>query len=418
MPEFMYIGLKKNGVKVESKITASTETEAVTKLRLLGVRVTAIGMGRLKKGGKGGIKIGSLFTKLLNPKSQSGMSQMRSEDLMIFTKQMATLIDAGISIVGALDMLAAQATNPDIQAVIDHVRQQVEAGKDFASALEKHPEAFDTTYISLIRAGAQSGQLDVMMKKLTIYIEKSNKLKKQLKSALSYPVVVLVIAFGLSTAMIMFVVPMFAKNYQDAGKELPGLTQFVIDLSNTMQSSFHIAIGVCFALFVAFVRWKATPAGHKQWDTFLLKLPIFGMLIQKISIARFTGTLATLVSSGVGLPEALKICAQASGNIVIEKDIGNIESGIVKGKSLAEMMGRSPYFPSMVAGMVGIGESTGRLDSMLEKIANVYEEDVESALAAALKMVEPAMFIVVGGIVGFILLAMYLPIFDMASTVG
>jgi type IV pilus assembly protein PilC len=418
MPEFLYIGLKKNGSKVESKITAQTETEAITKLRLLGIRVVAIGIGRIKKTGKGDIDVGALINKLLHPKSPTGTGKMAVEDLMIFTKQMATLIDAGISIVGALDMLASQASNPNIQTIIDHVRQQVEAGKDFATSLEKHPEAFDTTYVSLVRAGAQSGQLDVMMKKLTVYIEKSNKLRKQLKSALSYPTVVLIIAFALSGAMIMFVVPMFAKNYQDAGKELPGLTQGMIDFSNWLQSNIHVVIGGAIATFIAFTRWKATATGHRQWDNLLLRLPIFGNLILKIAIARFTGTMATLVSSGIGLPEALKICAQASGNVVIEKDIANIEGGVVKGKSLSEMMGKSPYFPSMVAGMVGIGESTGRLDSMLEKIALVYEEDVESALAAALKMVEPAMFVVVGGIVGFILLAMYLPIFDMASTVG
>ncbi len=420
MAEYLYAGTKRNGAKVQSKIAAQTESEARLKLRLMGIYVTAIGIGRLKSAKTSGpsINLGALFTKLLNPQAKSGLAKMGTEDLMIFTKQMATLIDAGIAIVGSLDMLANQAVNPNIRAIIDHVREQVEGGKDLATALEKHPEAFDTTYVALVRAGAQSGQLDVMMKKLTVYIEKASKLKKQLVSALSYPAIVMLIAVGLTFAMLMFVVPMFAKNYKDAGKPLPGLTQGVIDFSDWFKDNFYIVGIVIFVVGVVISRWKNTTKGRAQFDALLLKLPIFGILVQKIAIARFTGTMATLVSSGIGLPEALKICARASGNAVIEKDIGRVEDGVVKGKSLAEMLGKSPYFPSMVAGMIGIGESTGRLDSMLEKIALVYEEDVEAAMAAALKMVEPAMFIIVGGLVGFILLAMYLPIFDMASTVG
>lgn len=418
MAEFAYTGFKRGGAKVEAKISAQSESEARIKLRLLGVRVTAIGSGRIKSQAGGGIDLGSLFAKIINPNSKSGIAKLSTAELMIFTKQMATLIDAGIAIVSALDMLATQSSNPKMRDIIDHIREQVEGGKDLATALEKHPEAFDTTYCALVRAGAQSGQLDVMMKKLTTYIEKANKLRKQLISALSYPAIVMGLATILTVAMIVFVVPMFAQNYKDGGKALPGLTQFVIDISDWFRANYYYVAAAAFGVFVAIARWKASKSGKEQWDVLLLKMPIFGNLIQKIAIARFTSTMSTLVSSGVGLPESLRICARASGNVVIEKEVGHIEDGVVKGKSLSEMLGKSPLFPSMVAGMVGIGESTGRLDGMLEKIAIVYEEDVEAALAAALKMVEPAMFVIVGGIVGFILLAMYLPIFDMASTIG
>jgi type IV pilus assembly protein PilC len=417
MAEFAYKGTNRRGSSVKSKIAARTESEALTKLRLLGIRVHSIGSGRIKSKVGGTADIGGLIRKLINPSAKHSTAKMGTAELMVFTKQMSTLIDAGIAIVQALDMLSQQAMDPGVREMIDHIREQVEGGKDFATALEKHPQAFDTTFISLVRAGAQSGQLDVMLKKLTIYIEKANKLKKQLVSAMSYPTVVLIIAFALTTAMLMFVVPMFAKNYTDSGKELPGLTQMVIDASNWLKSNFHIVIGALVAGGFAFVRWKNTKTGRAHWDKALISLPLFGPLLTKIAIARFTGTMATLVSAGVALPEALKICSVASGNVIIEGEINMIEQGIIKGKSMSEMMQKIPRFPTMVSGMVGIGESTGRLDAMLEKIALVYEEDVEAALAAALKLVEPAMFILVGGIVGFILLAMYLPIFDMAGTV-
>jgi type IV pilus assembly protein PilC len=417
MGDFAYIGTNRSGKSVSARISARTESEARTKLRLLGIRVSAIGEGRIKSSANPA-DLMAFFRKLTNPNAKHSTVTLSTNDLMIFSKQLSTLIDAGIAIVQGLDMLSQQAVNPSVRQMLDHIREQVEAGKDFATALEKHPQVFDTTYTSLVRAGAQSGQLDVMLKKLTIYIEKANKLKKQLVSAMSYPTIVMVIALGLTVAMLLFVVPMFAQNYSDAGKALPGLTQGVIDFSNWMKGNFHLLAIAAFGAVMAFTRWKKTKSGKKQWDGMIIAAPVFGQLIQKIAIARFTSTMATLVSAGVSLPESLKICSQAAGNVIIEQDIIALEQGIIKGKSLSELMKRIPRFPIMVSGMVGIGESTGKLDTMLEKIAAVYEEDVESALAAAMKLVEPAMFIIVGGIVGFILLAMYLPIFDMAGTVG
>jgi type IV pilus assembly protein PilC len=417
MTEFSYVGTDKKGARVQSKITANSEAEAKTRLRFLGIKVIAISTGRLKV--PGDISLSEILSRLTGGRiKQVGGPKVGVADVMVFTKQMATLIDAGIAIITSLDMLANQTSSPALRAMIDNVREQVEGGKDFASALAKHPKAFDTTYVSLIRAGAASGQLDVMMKKLTIYIEKASKLRKQLISAMSYPTIVLIIAILMTTGMLMFVVPMFAKNYIDSGKPLPELTQFVIDMSDWLKGNFHIVVGVVVVAVMLFKRWVSTPAGRRGFDQLLLKLPVFGPLISKIAVARFTSTMATLVSSGIALPEALRTCSAAAGNKIIEAEIMKLEDGVTKGRTLSECMAKSFVFPKMVSGMVGIGEQTGRLDHMLEKIAVIYEEDVEAALAAALKMVEPAMFIIIGGIVGFILIAMYLPIFDMASTVG
>lgn len=410
MSDFSYVARGRGGKRVVGKIKAKNETEARTMLRLMGLNVTSFG-GEQSGKDLGILKIkpdGSIEFKF-------GKKKVTGNDLAVFTKQLSVMIDAGVSIVQALDLLANQSENPTLREALTKVREGVEGGLELSAAMAQQPHVFDALYTNLIAAGQTSGQLDVMMKRLSTYIEKAEKLRKQLVSALSYPAIIVALAIGMTVLMLVFVVPMFAKNYEDSGRELPGITQMVIDASNFLQSSFHLIIGGVIAVVFLFKKWKASPQGAARWDAIMLKLPVFGGLVQKISIARFASTMGTLVSSGISIIEALEVCAKASGNKIIEDEIMKIRADVQKGKGIATPMSQSPLFPPMVFSMVSIGEASGRLDQMLEKVASFYEDDVDSAMAAALKMIEPAMFVVIGGIVGFILLAMYAPVFDMAS---
>jgi type IV pilus assembly protein PilC len=416
MPNYAYKGRTRQGKFVSGKIKASSEAEARTQLRILGTNATQLKEFGTSGGSKSvGQLLGSMpiFKKLglLQP-SVSGT------EVAVFTKQLSVMIDAGVSVVQGLDMLAKQASNPIVREGLIKVRVGVEGGEELSVAMQRSPEMFDKLFISLVKAGAAAGQLDVMLKKLTQYVEKAAKLKKQLMSALTYPAIVIVLAIGMTILMLTMIVPMMAKNFEDSGNKLPELTQFVINLSSNFQKSWHYIFGTAIVGHQVFKRWKNTPKGAVQWDRIILKLPIFGNLIAKISIARFTSTLGILVTAGISIIEALQTCAAASGNKVIETDIMRIREEVTKGKGLAGPISESPLFPPMVSSMVAIGEQSGQVDAMLEKVAAFYEEDVDAAMAAALKMVEPIMFVVIGGIVGFIMVAMYMPVFEMAGNVG
>jgi type IV pilus assembly protein PilC len=416
MANFAYKGWTRQGKYTAGKIKANNETEARTQLRILGTNVTQIEeSGNSVKGKTVAQSLGGLsfFKKM-------GMFQpsVSGTEVAVFTKQLSVMIDAGVSVVQGLEMLSKQASNPIVRDGLNKVRMGVEGGEELAVAMERSPEMFDKLFISLIRAGAAAGQLDVMLKKLTQYVEKAAKLKKQLMSALTYPAIVIVLAIGMTVLMLTVVVPMMAKNFEESGNKLPDLTLFVINLSGYFQNYwYYMAIGV-FVGYKLFSKWKSTPKGGEQWDGIVLKLPVFGGLIGKISIARFTSTLGILVAAGISIIEALETCARAAGNKVIENDILRIREEVTKGKGLAAPIADSPLFPPMVSSMVAIGEQSGQVDTMLEKVAAFYEEDVDAAMAAALKLVEPIMFVVIGGIVGFIMVAMYMPVFEMAGNAG
>jgi len=410
MAEYSYTGRTQSGRRASGKITAKSEAEARAMLRLMGTSVTTFGGDNVVKDfGFLKIKASGGFVLSLGKK---GVSQ---GDIAVFTKQLSVMIDAGVSIMNGLDILANQQPNPTMREALTKIREGIESGHDLASSMEKQKHVFDPLYTSLIRAGQASGQLDVMMKRLSIYIEKASKLRKQLVSALSYPAIIVVIAIVMTAAMLLFVVPMFAANYADSGRKLPGLTQAVIDMSDLLKGYFHYGVAIIVVAAMAGKKYKQTPRGQRQFDQMMLKLPIFGSLVQKISIARFSSTMATLIASGISIIEALEVCAKASGNKVIEEEIMKVRAAVQQGKGIAAPMAQSPLFPPMVYSMVSIGEASGRLDQMLEKVASFYEDDVDAAMAAALKMIEPAMFVIIGGIVGVILIAMYLPVFDMAN---
>lgn len=409
MQKYNYIG-RKGGRRVSGKVTAKSESEAKIKLRFDGIQAQELWTGNVrpgKKGGSGGFSFGNMLGR-----------KVKDTEVVVFTRQMSTMIDSGISLVAGFELLSEQTMNPEFKKVIDDIRKQIEGGVELYTALERHPKVFDQTYVALIKAGTSSGQLDEMMKRLSTYIEKSTRLKKQLMSAMMYPGFVVLFACGMTAFMLLVVVPMLAKNYTESGAELPGLTQAVIDVSNFLANNFVYIVMMLILGGFAFTRWKATPKGRRAWERILLKLPIFGKVINKVAMARFTSTMSTLIASGLNLTDCLKISGDASGNANVTDTVRLIEADVVGGKSLAQAIQRSPLFPPMVGGMVAIGESTGKLQNMLEKISIIYEEDVDVTMAASLKMIEPIMFVVIGGVVGIILVAMYLPVFDMGKTIG
>jgi type IV pilus assembly protein PilC len=410
MTMYEYSGRDRSGRKVNGRFDARTESEARQVLRLMGVSDAKInGAGAAKTTE---LKLPQFLLKLQESRG------VKDSDLVTFTKQLSVMIDAGVSVVKALELLGSQAPNPIMRNAISSVRGKVERGLELSDSMEAIPSIFDNLYCSLVRAGAASGQLDVILKRLSQYIEKNAKLKRQLFSAMFYPAIVLTIALGLTIFMLVVIVPMLASTFLEGGKELPGLTQAVISASNILRDNFLYLIAGSAAAFYFFKKWIATPDGRYKWDSFLLRIPLIGTLVLKISIARFASTCSTLVSSGVGITDVLQTAQGVLGNKVLEESIGRVREGVIQGKGMGIPMSQERFFPPMVTSMVSIGEASGRLDGMLEKVSEFYEEEVDVAMSALLKAIEPAMFVFIGGVVGVILIAMYLPVFDLASVGG
>ena len=277
---------------------------------------------------------------------------------------------------------------------------------------------FDQLFVAMTRAGEASGRLDVILKQLVTYIEKAAKLKAQVKSAMAYPVIIVLVAIGVVTLLLVFVVPTFAKQFTDSGQELPAITAMVIDMSNLLVNRWMEIIGGMIGSFFGLRWWAKTPAGKSTIDTYILKAPILGDVMTKIAVGRFCSTMSTMMSSGVAILEALNICAASSGNTRIEEFVLNVRDEISKGSTFAEPLANGTLFPKMVISMVAVGESTGTLDETLRKVTDIYDEEVDNAIAAMMSMIEPLMIVVIGGIVGFIVIAMYLPIFSLAGTLG
>ncbi len=402
---FNFIAKNQYGNQIKGKIAAQTEQEASAKLRMMNLRPVAVGLG-------------SLNEKKENKLLKALTTKVTLDEKVVFTKQLSVMLDAGLSIIQALDMQAAQTSNMGLRRGLIELRENIEKGQDLAYAMAKQKHIFDSLYISIVKAGQTSGRLDVMLKKLSELLEKSNKFRKQLKSALSYPAFIIAFAGIMISVMLVYVVPMLAKNFTESGKPLPELTQMVVNWSNWLKENYVLFVGIIGGGLVGTSVYRKTPAGRKHVDFMMLRLPVFGPIIKKIAIARFANTMGTLIAAGVDLIESINICSKASGNSELEEALQEIKEGVQKGKGFSQPMLNSKLFPILVGSMVSIGEASGQLDAMLNKISVMYEEDVDAALAASLKLIEPVMFVVIGGIVGFILIAMYLPIFDLASTVG
>jgi type IV pilus assembly protein PilC len=343
-----------------------------------------------------------------------------TKDLVTFTRLFATMIDAGLPLVQCLEILAAQQPKPAFATILKDIKASVEGGSTFSDALRKHPKVFDELFVNLIQAGEAGGILDNILARLSIYLEKRQKLVRQVKGALSYPTIVFFIAIGVMAVMLTFVIPAFENMFAEfgGGKDaLPALTRFMVALSHGFITYLPLTVLVAIGIAVGFTYMLKTPQGRRFFDTTLLKLPIMGPVLQKIAVARFTRTLGTLLQSGVAILDALEICAKTSGNVRIEAGIMHVRQKISEGQNMAEPLTETKVFPEMVVQMIGVGEQTGALDQMLNKIADFYEEETDVAVASMTSMLEPIMMVGIGGMVGVVLVSMYLPIFELAGNI-
>ncbi|NMC71453.1 MAG: type II secretion system F family protein [Myxococcales bacterium] len=346
-------------------------------------------------------------------------SPVQLKDLVLFTRQFATMIDAGLPLVNCLEILGTQTENKRFGKIILAVKESVEGGMNLSDAMAQHPKVFDELFTNLVAAGEAGGILDTVLNRQAVYLEKAAKLRRQLKGALTYPIVVICIGIGAMAAMLLKVIPTFEKLFADFGAEgeLPGPTAAVIKMSRGFTTWAPILFGGLAVLIVAFVWFYRTPRGKEVMHRFLLITPVFGPVVRKVAVARFTRTLGTLLSSGVPILDSLDITARTAGNVVVEKSIRYARERISEGKTMAEPLAQSKVFPGMVVQMIAVGEQTGALDQMCSKIADFYEEEVDVAVAALTSLLEPLLMIFVGGGVGWMLIAMYLPIFSIAGKV-
>ena len=403
MSTFTYVGRTRQGAVKKGELTAKTRDEAVDQLRKQQVVVTSL--EEKSGGGKFKLNIGSGLT---------------DKDLVVFTRQFGTMINAGLPLIQCLDILSTQSENKVLRETVGDVKNSVEAGSTFSDALKRHPKVFDDLYVNMIHAGEVGGLLDTILTRLAKHIEKAMKLKGQIKSAMVYPTAIVGVAVVIISVLMVWVIPVFAQMFTEmsGGKVgLPGPTQIVINVSNFFQSYWYAMFGAVAGTIFAIKRYYATVNGRVVIDKLLLKMPIVGDLIRKASVAKFTRTLGTLITSGVPLLEGLSICAKTSGNKVIEEALMNARVSISGGKTISEPLAKCNVFPKMVTHMIAVGESTGALDAMLGKIADFYEDEVDQAVETLTSLLEPIMMVVLGTIIGFIVVAMYLPIFTMAQAI-
>jgi type IV pilus assembly protein PilC len=396
MPVFTYRGTNRTGGSVAGEMTASSKTELQTLLRRQQITPT-------KMSEKG---------KEFNLPTFGG--SVTAKELAVFTRQFSVMIDAGLPLVQCLEILASQQENKLFQKVLTGTRSAVEGGSNLSAAMKQFPKVFDPLYSNMVEAGETGGILDTILQRLSNYIEKNVKLKAAVKSALIYPIGVVSIAAGVIILLLWKVVPIFATLFAGLGVDLPLPTKIVIGMSNFVGSIFGllIVVGVAAGVFGLKI-WYGTPGGRYFLDSLILKLPVLGILMRKIAVARFTRTLGTLISSGVPILEGLDITARTSGNAVVERALFQVRKSLEEGKSLTEPLKDSAVFPGMVTQMISVGEQTGAMDAMLQKIADFYEDEVDSAVKDLLTALEPIMIVFLGVVVGGVVISMYLPLFTL-----
>jgi type IV pilus assembly protein PilC len=402
MPIYVWAGKTKKGRSLKGELEAADERIARIQLKKRSIEVT-----KLKQKPK------DLFENIsfMQPK-------VTNKDLVIFTRQFSTMIDAGLPLVQGLNILGEQTENKTFRNMLKQITKDVEGGSTLADALSKHPKVFDSLFVNLVAAGEVGGILDTILQRLAAYIEKAEKLKSQIKGAMTYPIVVVGIAIIVIAVIMIFVIPVFQDMFSSFGKALPYPTQVVVAMSNFSKGNIHYIIGGLIVFVWAFRRYRRTASGKRNIDSLLLKLPIFGELIKKVAVARFTRTLGTMVSSGVPILDALEITAKTAGNVIVEEVIFDARSSIAEGQTIAEPLSETDIFPGMVTQMISVGESTGALDAMLEKIADFYDDEVDATVSAMTSMLEPLLMLFLGGSIGGLVVAMYLPIFQMAAAMG
>ncbi|MCK5406959.1 MAG: type II secretion system F family protein [Candidatus Krumholzibacteria bacterium] len=340
------------------------------------------------------------------------------KDLGVFTRQFATMINAGLPMVQCLDILTSQMEKPYFRQAVSTVMADVEGGSTLGEAMGRHPTIFSRLFVNMVEAGEAGGILDLILNRLAVYLEKADQLQRKVKSAMTYPAVVCFVALGATTFMLMFIIPTFARMFSDFGGELPTPTRIVMGFSDFLRNYWYFILGGVIASIVVIKRFYATEVGKTKIDGFLLRLPALGIVIRKGAVARFTRTLGTLISSGVPILNGLEITARTSGNKVIENAIFATKDSISQGNTISDPLKKSGVFPPMVTSMIAVGEQTGALDEMLEKIANFYDDEVDTAVDSLTAIIEPVMIVVMGGIVGGMLIAMYLPMFKLIAVVS
>jgi len=343
--------------------------------------------------------------------------KVKEKDIILFARQFSTMIDAGLPIIQCLDILHTQQDNTTFKKVLKQVKESVEGGATMAEALKAFPKHFDSLFVNMIAAGEAGGILDTILRRLAAYMEKAARLKARVKGAMTYPLATLAIAIIVLAVILVFVIPVFEEMFTDFGSELPAPTQFVVFLSDMVKSKILYIIAAAILFGFAFKKYYATEKGRDATDALLLKLPVFGMLLRKVAVAKFTRTMGTMLTSGVAILEALDIVAKTAGNRSVEKAIYNVRSGIAEGRTMADPLTESGVFPPMVCQMISVGESTGALDAMLEKIADFYDEEVDQAVENMTALIEPIMLVFLGVTIGGLVIAMYLPIFKLAGAV-
>jgi len=401
VPVWKWAGKTRQGEVRQGEMEAADEQSVRGRLAQMGIEPTSVRR-----------TLGDLNIKI--PGLQGGVT---TKDILVFTRQFSVMIDAGLPLVQALEIIGTQADNPAFRKVLLAIKSKVEAGSTFADSLADHPKAFDDLFVQLVRAGEIGGILDTILQRLGAYIEKNEKLKRRVKGAMTYPAIVLFVAVGVVGALLGYVTPVFEKMFKDFGGQLPAPTQFLVNLSHGLVDHWYWFVGVPIAFAIAFKMTLRNPKGRIAWDKFVLKVPLFGMLVRKVAVARFSRTLGTMLSSGVPILDALQIVGRAAGNKTIEAAIMYVRAKISEGKNIAQPLAETDVFPPMVVQMIGVGEATGAMDAMLSKIADFYDDEVEVAVAALTSMLEPIMMVFLGTIVGFFMIAMYLPIFNIAGTI-
>lgn len=402
MPVYKWVAETKKGKILKGQLEAADERIAQLQLKRRNLTIKKIK-----------VKPKDLFENVafFQPK-------ITAKDVVIFTRQFSTMIDAGLPLVQGLTILAEQTENKTFQNVLKRVTKDVEGGSSLAEALKKHPKVFDALYVNLVAAGEIGGILDTILQRLAAYIEKAEKLKTRIKGAMTYPIIVVAIAVLVIAVILIFVIPVFQEMFSSFGKALPVPTQLVVNMSDFLKGNIHYVIGALIVFVFAFKKYRNTKKGRKQTDALALKLPVFGNLLKKTAVARFTRTLGTMISSGVPILDALEIVAKTSGNVILEEIIYEVRSSIAEGQTIAEPLSEADIFPRMVVQMISVGEATGALDTMLNKIADFYDDEVDAAVEALTSMLEPLLMVFLGGAIGGLVIAMYLPIFQMAAAMG
>lgn len=401
MPIYLWEGKNRKNINQKGEIEAPDENAVRTHLRRLKITPS-----KIKKKPKDVFENIAMF----QPK-------VTQDEVIIFARQFSTMIDAGLPLIQCMEILHSQQENTTFKNILKSIKSSVEGGSTLADALRKYPKQFDELFVNMVAAGEIGGILDTILQRLASYMEKAAELKAKVKGALTYPVIVIVIAAVVVGIILVFVIPVFEEMFADFGSALPAPTQIVVAMSRVIKTKIHIILGVIFLSIYAFRKFKATEKGTELLDDVILRAPVFGPMLRKVAVAKFTRTMSTMMSSGVSILDSLDIVAKTSGNKTIEKAIYVVRAGITEGRTMADPLAEVGVFPSMVVQMISVGEQTGALDTMLEKIADFYDKEVDQAVENLTAMIEPFMMAFLGTVIGGLVVSMYLPIFKIAGAV-